>query len=412
VIYKNSKEQGYNLHVIATDKFKTTRIEIKFSDLLNRETASVRALLTLMLMNESKGYKTQQELAQKLEGLYGASLSSSVNSVGVLSIFELKMSVISDAYLNEDVFEEGLEVLKDRLFDPIFNEEDLRVQKEELKQRIRSVYDNKTHYSLKRLLEIVGENKPFSVDVNGYLDEIDLITLKDLETEHQRMLNEGNIDFFIVGNVSEKELNLIKKSFVFNNNYQFVNAAYTDESALKADEIFEEQEINQGKLNLAFRSPGNILSDNYYAGVIFNTIFGGMSTSKLFMNVREKHSLAYSVSSKFEGLLGFNIVHTGINAKDLDKTREVITEQLDEMKNGQITDSELELAKKTIINGLKQGTDTKAGIVRFYYSKILTGRHVTVKDIENSILKVTKEDVVAFAKGVKQEKVYFLHGGM
>lgn len=412
MLYQKYEEKGYNLHIITTKKFKTTRIEIKFSDLLNRETASIRALLTLMMMSGSKKYETQQDIAIKLQELYGASLSSSINNVGLLSVFEVKMSLVNDSFISDNIFIEGLEVLQDRIFNPIFKDEDLAVQKEELKQRIRSVYDNKGLYSFKRILEIVGENKPFSVDVNGYIDEIDTITVKDLEDEYQRILTESNIDIFVVGDIDGEAVSLVRNNCSFDNSYAYVDPVYYDKSEINFEDVYEQQEINQGKLNIAFRSPGNIMSDNYYVGVVFNTIFGGMSTSKLFMNVREKHSLAYTVQSKFEGLLGLNIVHTGINASDLDKTKEVIFEQLNAMQTGDITDSELLLAKKTIINGFKQGIDSKAGVIRFYYSKAVTRRDKTMDQIIEGIEAITKEDVVNYAKEVKEEKIYFLHGGM
>ncbi len=412
MIYQKSEQSGYNLHVIKTDKFKTTRFEVKFSEQLKKETATKRALLTLMMMSGSKNYPTQQDVAIKLESLYGASLSSSINSVGLLSVFEIKMSIISDAFLSEPVLKEGIEVLKDRIFNPIFSEEDLKVQKNELKQRIKSVYDNKALYSIKRLIEVVGANKPFSVDVNGYADEIDAITVSDLEQEYQSIISTSNIDIFVVGNLKEEEIEVIKESFKFDNTYSLVEACYCDHSELNFEEVLEEQEINQGKLNIAYRSAGNIKSDNYYAGVIFNTIFGGMSTSKLFMNVREKHSLAYTVQSKFEAMLGLNIVHTGINASDLNKTKEVILDQLNLMKEGSITDSEITLAKKTIINSLLQGIDNKAGIVRFYYSKVITERVISVDEIIERVNNVTKEDIVNYAQEVVVEKTYFLHGGM
>jgi len=410
--YQKYEMTSYNLHVIQTDKFKNTRINIKLNDTLNRDTASIRALITLMLMSGSEKYPTQQDVSMKMESLYGGSLGVSIGSTGLLSVLDIKVGFVDEQYLDESIFEEALDVLVDRVYSPIFKADDLEIQKDELIQRLKSVYDNKGLYSMKRTLEIVGKDTPFSVDVNGYLEEIPDIKVEQLQNEYQRILKESNIDVFVIGNVDEKQVEIIKNKFSFDNDYIQNEAVYENQAEIKFDEVFEEQEINQGKLNLAYYNNTTVYDKDYYPAIVFNAIFGGMSTSKLFMNIREKHSLAYTVFSKYEALLGLNIIHTGINSDKYDKTIEIIDEQLNEMIEGNISDLEMELGKKTITSGILKTMDSPSGVIRFYYSKMITKQSTDIDGFISKVNNVSREDVVAYSKKIKKHKLYFLHGGM
>ncbi len=77
---------------------------------------------------------------------------------------------------------------------------------------------------------------------------------------------------------------------------------------------------SQGKLNIGFRT--NIIygDTDYFAFQVFNGLFGGFPHSKLFINVREKASLAYYASSCLESHKGLMIVITGIETKNYEQS--------------------------------------------------------------------------------------------
>ena len=78
-----------------------------------------------------------------------------------------------------------------------------------------------------------------------------------------------------------------------------------------------------------------------FALMVFNGLFGGFPHSKLFMNVREKESLAYYASSSVDTFRGFMSVQTGIDEKNRNQVLRLIHEQLESLRNGEITDLEL-----------------------------------------------------------------------
>ena len=168
--------------------------------------------------------------------------------------------------------------------------------------------------------------------------------------------------------------------------------------------------VVQGKLTLGFRS-GTILTDkNYPAFALFNEIFGGSPTSMLFNNVREKMSLCYYCSSAPDALKGVLMVISGIENSNKDKAKEAILAQLDAVKNGNFTDEELMLARKSLVNGYKEIPDSNSGLYNWYLTRMIAGLSSSPQDAADAVLAVTKEEVIEVAKKVTFEMSYFLQG--
>src|SRR5699024_9968580 len=99
-------------------------------------------------------------------------------------------------------------------------------------------------------------------------------------------------------------------------------------------DIIEAEDIQQAKLHIGYRTYCTFSDELYPAMQVFNGLFGGFPISKLFMNVREKNSLAYYASSQLDSHKGVLFVFSGIDHNNNMKTREIINEQMTAMKNG------------------------------------------------------------------------------
>jgi len=166
--------------------------------------------------------------------------------------------------------------------------------------------------------------------------------------------------------------------------------------------------VNQGKLCLGFRTNTPPGSKDYYKLLVYNSILGGGLHSKLFQNVREKAGLAYYAFSRLEKFKGLMVVSCGIEIKNKDKALEIIYKQLDEIKNGNISDYEYEASIKSIETGIKSLKDIQLQIVDFYLSQYIAETDDTPDDVIENVKKVTKKDVVDIAERIKLDTVYFL----
>src|SRR5690606_26456026 len=139
---------------------------------------------------------------------------------------------------------------------------------------------------------------------------------------------------------------------------------------------------------------------------LLNGIFGGYAHSKLFVNIREKESMAYYVSSSYSSQFGLMFVLAGIDGKLEEKAVKLILEQLEEVKKGNITDVEFGQTKALLTNQLTEALDSARGQIDIYdqYMEL-------TEDFEPDYLisrwnKITKEDIADAAKQLSLEMTY------
>ena len=170
--------------------------------------------------------------------------------------------------------------------------------------------------------------------------------------------------------------------------------------------IIETMDVTQGKLAMGYRCT----SDDYPAVVLANLIFGGTSNSKLFLNVREKHSLCYYASSSYARSKGILTVSSGVEVTDFERAEEEIERQLHAVQQGDWEDWEQEGALQAIRTSLLSLTDSQGALENFYLGQIASGATETPEELAAELQQVTKERIVAAARTVTPDTVYFLRG--
>ena len=144
---------------------------------------------------------------------------------------------------------------------------------------------------------------------------------------------------------------------------------------------------------------------------MYNTILGGGANSKLFQNVREKAGLAYSASSSYIRRKNTIFIKTGIETANYDKAVEIIKKQIEDMKNGDITDDEFNSAKELILSSLRLLSESQEDLIAYDFDRVLYGESVKLEEYMKQIENVTKEQVIDIAKDVQLDTIYFMQGG-
>ena len=145
-----------------------------------------------------------------------------------------------------------------------------------------------------------------------------------------------------------------------------------------------------------------------YSAMMYNAILGGTANSKMFQEVREKASLAYSASSSYIRYKSNVFIKCGIEIKNYDKAMEIIRKQLEDMKNGVFTDEDIENAKKGIISGIKSIDDEQDTEITYFFGQELTNSKTSLDQYIEKIEKVTKQDIIDIANSISVNTVYFL----
>lgn len=410
--------KGYKLHIVKTEKYKTNTFVWKMKAPLSKEDVTFRALLPYVLQSNSKVYPTSTELRTYLDDLYGASLYVDLAKKGEYHVISFTMEIANEKFLSDQtpLLKKALDFLSEVLTNPnvsnnAFDKQTVEKEKRTLKQRIQSIYDDKMKYSNSRLVEEMCKGERYALHVHGEMETVDTITPESLFSYYERAFAEDELDLYIVGDVSEEEVAAIAdEKLQFPDREPKIVTSGGAPSNIEVKKINEVQDVKQGKLNIGFRTNVVYGDEDYYALQVMNGIYGGFSHSKLFINVREKASLAYYAASRLESHKGLMMVMSGIDHKNYDQAVTIINEQMTAMKNGEFSEQELSQTKAVIKNQLLETIDTSRGIVEVLYHNVVSRQNITLDYWIEQMDKATKEDIVKAAGKVQLDTIYFLTG--
>ena len=177
--------------------------------------------------------------------------------------------------------------------------------------------------------------------------------------------------------------------------------------AEKEKVVEEKMKVGQGNLVIGLSLNSRMKNEKFVASV-YNAILGGGANSKLFQNVREKNSLAYTAGSTFRRQKNTIFLRCGIEIDNYNKALETIKEQIEDMKNGEFTTEDIENAKKLIIASVKGISSEQDTEITYYYGQELSDSFTTIEEYIDKISKVSKDDLLELAKEVWINTIYFL----
>lgn len=408
---------GLNLHLVASKKFKTLNFVVKYKAPLNRSTITKRALLPYILRQGTSKYPNRPDLQQKLDDLYGAGFSIDGTKKGNFHIITFRFEIPNQRFLENEstLIEDAIELLNEIINAPkvsegSFDSSIVDREKETLKQKINSIMDDKMSYANMRLIDEMCENEVYQTHVHGYLDDLPNLHGDNLYTYYQSLLQEDSMDVYVLGDFEETKMkNSITAIFNKNNGSDtFIESIKEKEKKIEQKVVIEEQDIQQAKLHIGYRTNCTYNDKLYFALHVFNGLYGGFPNSKLFINVREKNSLAYYASSRMESHKGLLFVFSGIAPKDFQKAKEIMDQQMDAMKNGDFTEDEISSTKELIVNQLLETLDHPQGIIEMLYQQVVANHTLSPDELIANIQQVSKQDILDVAQHIVEDTTYLL----
>ncbi|BAK17352.1 predicted Zn-dependent peptidase [Solibacillus silvestris StLB046] len=409
--------KGVSLHIRQTAQFKTVNFSIKWRAPLNEETAAQRTVLSNVLQHSNEKFPTSASYRSYLDDLFGTVLYFDTAKRGQEHTVLLNVETVNDQYLSHgNVLNEVIDLIHEAIFKPnfengVFKESIVNREKEMVIQRIQSIFDDKSRYAQKRLTEIIRPNSAASFSANGNIEAVKAITPQSLTKTYEDMLANDVIDIYVVGDINIEEMTQqLKAAFPFADRDAHQTTKEDTTPANIEPYTKETQEMKQGKLHIGYSTPVRFGDKDFPIMQIFNGIFGGYAHSKLFMNVREKESLAYYASSSYASQYGLLFVVSGIEPANEEKARQLIADQLKVMQNGEITDLELAQTKAMLINQLKEALDSPRGQIEIFDQYKALDEPFNLDTWTARWQSVSKEDVQKVAQDIKLEATYFLCG--
>ena len=405
--YKENIKKGIEFHKINTNKFKTNLFAVFLTTPLKKETVTMNALMPLVLKRGTNRLNSQELISEKLEEMYGAGFDCGIEKSGNNQVIKFYVESLNDEYIPEkkDMIEESFNILFDIIFNPFikenkFNKEYVEGEKNKLKKIIESKIDNKAGYAVDRCIEEMYKNKPYGLYKYGYIEDLENINEENLFNYYNELVKKCKIDIFISGKVDKETIDKVKNNDIKNGDNE-------KKENLEIKVVEESMDVMQGKLVLGLDIL-NINEEEKYAVSIYNIILGGSANSKLFQNVREKASLAYTAGSSYLRQKNNILIRCGIEIQNYQKTVEIIKQQLKDMEEEKFNEDDINNAKNIIISTVDGIEDSQDSEISYYFSQELTSKFVSIEDYIKNINKVTKQDVAAIAKKIKINTIYFL----
>lgn len=409
---------GVTLRCFQDNRFKQGYLSVQFIRPMNGQEAALNALIPAILLRGSKTAPDMRAITLRLDDLYGASLGPSLRRIGDYHAVGLCCGFIADRFAMEgdSILQPMTEFLGELLLEPVlengvFNEEYVESEKKNLISTIAAQRNDKRAYAAAQLLKNMCREDSFGIPRLGEIEAVKKITPREAYAHYQRILTESRADIFYVGDMDPEQVAALVKPVFKKIERNYVNLPeQTPFHPCGGGEFTETMEVAQGKLCMGFFTQITLTHGEFAAMQVCNTLFGGGMTSKLFMNVREKLSLCYDISSAYYGSKGIVTVSAGIDCAQEQVVRGEILSQLDAICRGEVSPEELNAAKQALISGLRGIHDTPGAIENYYATATVSGLGFTPAEYIRAVEQVDLEQVCHAAKTLQLDTVYFLKG--
>lgn len=418
-VFQDGNIAGMRIHVMPTKAFKTYAISLYAGVPLDEKTVTSTALAPFVLRRGTATYPETTQFRERLEELYGAGFGFDIYKRGDYQIVQFRMDTINDSFVQseENLLEQSFAFLGEVLTRPLVENGSFRpsyvaTERETVRKKLESIVNDKIRYAAERCIEEMCRNEPYRLHPLGQRADLDQITPKSLYDSYNSWLDEAILDLYVVGDTTTEEVEkLVQRYFGrVRSEAGLYNSKFTPVSVTEVRTIEEKLDVNQGKLNMGLRTSITYKDDTYASALMYNGILGGYPHSKLFVNVREKASLAYYASSRYDGHKGIGTIQSGIEIQNYGKAVEIIEKQLEELKAGNISDLELSQTKAMIRNQLSEIQDSAFDMISFDFNRQLSGKERTADQLLEQVEQVGAEDVKAAADTFQLDTIYFLTG--
>lgn len=415
IINRRKIADGVYFSSITDKRYKKNLISVAFSTQLSEDTATENVIVPVLLTKCNSKLPTYKAFNNKMSRLYASGIGGTAGRQYDLQTISFGAYYLDDIYALSGEKMTGImtDILIDCLTSPVtengvFSEKFVELEKKTVIDNIETAINDKRSYAIERAMKTICKGEPASVCSYGTVEKAKLITSDSAYKAYRRMLETMPCEIICTGcsdfdGVAEKFAAAFEK--IGRHDIENTTIALSPVKT-QTEEVTERLTVNQSKLVLGFKSH----SDDDAALVLLQKIFGGTTSSKLFRNVREKMSLCYYCSAARNDLKGIMLVNSGVENENIEKTKEAVIDQLEEIKNGNFTNEDINFAEMAIKNDFKSVADSAGNVSNWYFDCIRKNDIVTPEEKLGRYLGVSKERIIAAAKSMALDSVYVLTG--
>ena len=401
---------------VRDSRFKTMKISANLIVPLSAENAAANALICGVLSRSCKAYPDFTALSKKLSFLYGAELNASVRKAGDNQVLTPSASGLDDRYTldDESMARELSLLLCGVIFEPNLQGEafvpgEVEQERRQLLDLIDSECNDKRIYANAQLVSRMCAGEVFGMKRYGTAETIRAATPQSLYAAWRQLLKTAVFEIMYIGDSApDRAVEVFRQAFEGIDRAPVTAQTEVIRAAAQPQHFTEEMDVVQSKLVMGFRAGTALPDREIYATMLMCAILGGTANSKLFCNVREKQSLCYYCGSRYDKMKGIVFIDSGVEGENIEKLEAGVLHEIEDMKNGVITDFEIEATKMAVINAYHTSDDTVSGIESWYAAQLFDDSWKSIEEMAALINGVTGEEIVAAANRLTLDTVYVL----
>nr|WP_174704631.1 pitrilysin family protein [Paenibacillus physcomitrellae] len=417
--FERGEANHIRIHVLPTKRFKTFAVSLYAGIPLKEELVTPTALTPFVLRRGTSSYPETTLFREQLEHMYGAGFGFDVYKRGNYQIITFRMDTINDSFVKaeDSLLEQSFAFLGEVVTRPLtekgaFRASYVKAEKDNVRKKLESIINDKARYAAERCMEEMFKQDVYRLNPLGSREKLENITEQSLYQAYEQWLQQAHLDLYVVGDTSLEEVtSLVEEHFSLK---RTSTPAYAHEKVefepREVNSVTERLNVNQGKLNMGLRTPITYGDDQYASALMYSGILGSYPHSKLFVNVREKASLAYYASSRYDGHKGLATIQSGIEIQNYEKALGIIKEQLESLRQGEISELEMSQTKAMIRNQLREMQDSAFEMIAYDFNRVLSGKDRPAEQLLEQVEAVTKQDIVDAAQTFHLDTIYFLTG--
>ncbi len=382
------------IRVIIKENHRLPLVSIKTASQggLRFETANNNGMNYLLsnIMTRSTTNLNQEQLAEKCEWLAGhISGYSGRNSLGY-----------SFSFLSEKL-QQAIPLFRDVMLNPVFDDEEINKEKTLILEAIKNRSDNPAQTCFRELFQSLFKGHPYQRHILGELKSVKNLSASQLKKYFQNIMVPKNMVIAIVGDVnSDQILDLLNSNLSQLKNTAFKNIKIKKPGIIKKPiSKIKHQQREQAHIAMGFFGT-SIYNEDKHALELISNILSGQG-GRLFLELRDRQSLAYSVATTLVEGIETGFFSTYI-ATDPSKVKTAIKGTLDELskiREKRISESELERAKNYIIGNQEIEHQKNSSIaIQFALNEIYGLGLESWYEFSKKIKKVTVKDVQRVAQ--------------
>ncbi len=314
-----------------------------------RETLGLSHYLEHMLFKGTESRPTAIEISSAIEG-----------AGGMLNAFTTKELTCFWNRVPYDRVDLAFDVLSDSLRSSLLTEEEIERERTVIQQEIRRSLDEPGQRAFQLLSEAAYGDQPIGWDIAGDLESVGAIERENLVDHIDEWYRPDRLVLSVAGQIDANHIfGLAEQHWRDLEPRETAEPVAAQPQMANERVVLETREIEQCNLGIALRTFPR-LDDDRYALSLLNEVLGRGMSSRLFVEVRERRGLAYSVGSGTTRYsdTGHLAVGAGVTAEHVEEATEVILAELDKLVDEAVPADELEKGREHAIGSFRLSLET------------------------------------------------------